>query len=70
MTEIDWVFAIWAGVATGFAYYQHKFINRLLTALVGAKQMMLDVADSKIELYRQGEEIKWRSCKLDKDVNL
>lgn len=45
---------------TGICFYQHRTITICAKALVGARQMIHDAADKKIELYKVGEELKWR----------
>lgn len=64
MTNVDLAFAVWAGVMTGICYYQHKTVMTVGKALLGARQMMHDVADKKIELYKVGEELKWRKMSV------
>ena len=54
MSNVDWVFAVWAGVATAFCIFYRN-------AVKGAHSMLQDVADNQIEIYRDDKnKLAWR----------
>ena len=54
MTNVDLFFAVWAGVSTGIAWSSFRIVR-------GARDMLRDVADGHIEVYRdENDKLAWR----------
>jgi len=54
MTNVDWFFALWAGISTGLVWSGLKILR-------GAKDMLHDVADGHIVVYRDdNNKLAWR----------
>ena len=54
MTNVDIFFAVWAGVSTGIAWSSFRIVR-------GARDMLRDVADGHIEVYRDDDNmVRWR----------
>lgn len=52
---VDAGFAVWAGVATGYAFYYRGYSKWLSDRLAGACLLCKDIAEGKVVLEKLGE---------------